>query len=167
MTKNRPRGIDGEELLAWLLSKCRPAKSGCLEWTGATMGAVPYGCLRYRGKLWYAHRLSAFLAGKLTYLTKHVLHSCDNPLCCNPDHLREGTTFENMADKELRGRANRARGSSHGMAKLTEADVLAIRCDPRTQTAIAKAFGVSQSLVSTIKRGETWRSVPPASANKE
>ena len=36
-----------------------------------------------------------------------VLHSCDNPRCCNPDHLRPGTHGENMADKASRGRSGR------------------------------------------------------------
>lgn len=35
----------------------------------------------------------------------HILHSCDDPRCCNPDHLRPGTHGENMADKVSRGRS--------------------------------------------------------------
>ncbi|WP_428985700.1 HNH endonuclease [Sinomonas terricola] len=34
----------------------------------------------------------------------HILHSCDNPPCVNPGHLRPGTRFDNMQDKVLRGR---------------------------------------------------------------
>ena len=33
-----------------------------------------------------------------------VLHSCDNPACCNPLHLRLGSHVENMEDKRRRGR---------------------------------------------------------------
>lgn len=34
----------------------------------------------------------------------NTLHECDNPGCCNPDHLREGTQAENIADMDARGR---------------------------------------------------------------
>lgn len=33
-----------------------------------------------------------------------LLHSCDNPPCCNPSHLSEGTHLENMLDKISKGR---------------------------------------------------------------
>lgn len=39
----------------------------------------------------------------------HALHSCDNPPCSNPRHLRWGTHPENMADKVARGRAKPGR----------------------------------------------------------
>jgi HNH endonuclease len=37
--------------------------------------------------------------------TEHVMHSCDNPPCCNPNHLSIGTHHENMIDSMLKGRA--------------------------------------------------------------
>lgn len=39
----------------------------------------------------------------------HALHSCDNPSCCNPAHLRWGTAAENALDKMHRGRAKAGR----------------------------------------------------------
>lgn len=38
----------------------------------------------------------------------HVLHSCDNPPCVNPRHLRFGTREENMGDSIKRGRNSNA-----------------------------------------------------------
>lgn len=42
----------------------------------------------------------------------HVLHSCDNPPCCNPAHLFLGTNADNTADRHAKGRD--ARGAAHG-----------------------------------------------------
>ena len=36
---------------------------------------------------------------------RHVLHRCDNPICCNPKHLRFGTIAQNARDRVRKGRA--------------------------------------------------------------
>jgi hypothetical protein len=48
--------------------------------------------------------------------SKWVLHTCDNPRCCNPKHLYLGTVLENNRDMIARGR----RPYSPGKAHLTE-----------------------------------------------
>lgn len=53
-----------------------------------------------------------------------VLHSCDNPPCCNPAHLRVGTPKDNSDDKLLKNRE--ARGESCGKSKLTSVDITLI-----------------------------------------
>lgn len=48
-----------------------------------------------------------------------VLHSCDNPRCCNPAHLSIGTQAENVADMIKKGRARfdrRERANQFGAA---------------------------------------------------
>ena len=48
-------------------------------------------------------------------------------------------------------------GSKHGSAKLTEEQVLAIRqIEGRSQQSIANEYGVSQAVISSILRRETW-----------
>lgn len=74
----------------------------CWEWKGTR---TPQGYGRYHltsGKV-LAHRLAyGFFHGKKP--VNDVLHSCDNPGCVNPAHLREGTNQENVNDKMVRGR---------------------------------------------------------------
>ncbi len=51
------------------------------------------------------HRLVWELANGPIAEGLHVLHRCDNPSCCSPNHLALGTHAENMADKAGKGRA--------------------------------------------------------------
>jgi len=128
----------------------------CLEWTGGCYGNG-YGSTRAYGKQWQTHRLALHLEG--VDITGHyVLHSCDNPLCCNPDHLRTGTPQDNMDDKVSRGR--QPLGSNHGSAKLTEQDVLEIRAiTGMTQRAIAKRYDVGHTVINYIINRKTWQHI--------
>ncbi len=51
-----------------------------------------------------AHRVAFWLATGVEPGDAHVLHSCDNPPCVRPSHLRLGSHLDNMADKVRRGR---------------------------------------------------------------
>lgn len=77
---------------------------GCWEWTGAKRGRG-YGAFKVNGKIVYAHRYSFELHwGKLGHRSLVVRHTCDNRLCCNPNHLIMGTAKENTQDAIHRGR---------------------------------------------------------------
>lgn len=85
---------------------------------------------------------------------RQALHSCDNPNCINPKHLRWGTISDNMRDAYARGR-HRLTG-----AKLTEDQVRAIRYEERGKLEdIARKYGISDANVSCIKRGQTWKGI--------
>jgi len=92
-----------------------------------------------------------------------VLHSCDNPPCVNPGHLRIGTSTDNAADRaeRRRGREHRDVGEKHPAAKLTEVQARQIIAElqlptRRTQTAIAADFGIRQAHVSRLARRQSW-----------
>ncbi len=88
----------------------------------------------------------------------YVLHSCDEPKCVNPAHLRTGTQKNNMEDRKKAG--NTARGSKIASAKLNEDVVREIRRLLKegvlTQQAIADRFGVSDTTISHIRSGARW-----------
>jgi DNA invertase Pin-like site-specific DNA recombinase len=93
-----------------------------------------------------------------------VCHKCDTPKCVNPDHLFVGTAKDNMEDCKKKGRSGGGTktpllGESNPRAKLSPEHIVGIRTDDRPQRAIAKDFGVTQALVSKIKRNEIWRHV--------
>lgn len=83
---------------------------------------------------------------------RHALHSCDNPCCCNPAHLRWGTHSDNMCDVELRGR--------RPTTKLTPDLVRAMRAEPKQPLGpLAAKYGVSVPTVSEVLNRNTWRFV--------
>jgi hypothetical protein len=86
-----------------------------------------YGRVFHRGKVRWAHRVAWELANGPIPEGMWVLHSCDNPPCCNPAHLRLGTPADNAADRDARGRRRPPRGEANGRAKLSAEDVVDLR----------------------------------------
>lgn len=129
-------------------------QDGCWNWFGATT-STGYGCLRNRGKLYYAHRFSYELHNNVKLPRDvEVIHSCDNPVCTNPLHLTVGRHLENMHDAIRKGRIS-------GIP-LSEEDILRIRGmydDGITQYEIANQYGSNQSYISRIVRMERRQNV--------
>lgn len=86
-----------------------------------------------------------------------VLHECDNPPCCNPQHLFLGNHKKNIRDMVKKGR--QAQGERHGNARLTEKDVRAIRVDSRPLKEIAAEYGVRADHICDIRKRKRWRCV--------
>lgn len=97
---------------------------GCWIWTGQVLPRRAYGRFYYDGKTRYAHRVALMLLKGLPIDTEgDTLHSCDNPSCVNPDHLKYGTHQENMIDALEKGRTIKPghwNGSSNPHAKLSD-----------------------------------------------
>jgi hypothetical protein len=51
------------------------------------------------------------------------------------------------------------RGELDGNAKLTEADVLAIRASSDSGPVLARRFGVSRTTISEIRLRKTWQHI--------
>jgi len=141
----------------------RPDLGPCWIWTaGINKPRGGYGMFALRkGVIRRAHRI----AWELTYGSPGdlwVLHHCDNPPCVRPAHLFLGTPKDNAGDMEAKGRGNHPRGSARSQARLSEADVLAIR-EARRQGAVgaelARRYGVHRSTVYHICQGDYWKHV--------
>jgi hypothetical protein len=77
---------------------------GFRKWDG--YGWLARACGDGRVRHMTAHRYAWILKHGEPKDGLHILHKCDNPPCCNPDHLRLGTHDENMAEMLARGRHN-------------------------------------------------------------
>lgn len=130
--------------------------SRCWLWQGS-INKSGYGLTKVGRKTAVAHRVAHWLAHGPIKSNQVICHRCDQPICCNPSHLFAGTQKDNIADCIAKGRF--VYGERNGQAKLTDIQVRAIRASLIGQVATAKAFGVSQALVSGIQRREKWRHV--------
>lgn len=85
-------------------------KSGCRIWKGAK-NPDGYGRFYYESKPQLAHRVVFSLANNIHLKDVNVVrHSCDNPACCEPTHLLNGTHKDNMLDRVVR--RTRRRGNT-------------------------------------------------------
>lgn len=113
------------------------------------------------GRKEYVHRLSWKVHKGLSPPGKQVLHTCDNTVCWNPDHLFAGSNSENRVDSVAKGR--HAHGSTHQWAKLTDNDVRAIRADRATGLTlkeIAAKHNVPFKTVDKIVYRVSWKHLP-------
>lgn len=129
----------------------------CWPWLGDTTHG--YGVFFYVGRLRPAHELAlSFTTGEARAEGFETCHSCDNPPCCNPAHLRFDTRLANVDDMWDRDRA--AVGERAPNARLTASHVRAIR-ERRAQGAIqkhlAEQYGLSAAYVSEIVNGLVWQ----------
>jgi hypothetical protein len=123
----------------------------CWPWTGRT-DDKGYG--RAHGTR--AHRIACALVHGPIPDELGALHSCDNPPCCNPFHLRAGTQQDNAQDALSRGRFSK--GERNGNSKLTAAQVAYVIENPegKTGTALAAQFGVAKSTISYVRSKRSW-----------
>jgi len=132
-------------------------ESGCWIWLGGIRAkSRGYGCLGVGNTVMQAHRASWLAYRGPIPDGKHVLHRCDVRLCINPDHLFLGTNADNVADKVAKGRGADLRGTKNPRAKLTEADVMAIRQSKLTGPQLAKIYGIAKQNIYAAKHGKTW-----------
>ncbi len=146
----------------------------CWFWTD-TLNKDGYGKFHLpTGIHWSQGRAHMFSVPRVAYKIAHgsipnnrlICHTCDNPRCVNPKHLKLGTQFDNMQQMISRGRGNKAHGEKHSKSKLTEKDVLEIRkthglkgIGGISAAKLAKKFGVSYVLIRAIATKKIWKHV--------
>jgi len=113
----------------------------CWNWMGY-LTCREYGSWMISNKSYLAHRLVYENIYGSIPTGLFVCHRCDNPSCCNPNHLFLGTNSDNVADKVFKGRQS---------FKLSKEDIFEIifmySSGNYSQKELGKMFGVSQSAI--------------------
>lgn len=150
-------------------------KSGdCWTWTGL-LDKAGYGRFHIGGKSRLAPRYSYELHVGAIPEGAFILHSCDNPACVNPAHLRPGTQQDNMDDAVARGRRaygdrsgarlhpeRLARGERSHLSKFTADQVREIRAAyeaGETQAALQRRFNCANNAIWSIVHRITWKHI--------
>lgn len=102
----------------------------------------------------YEMKVGSIPAGML------VMHTCDNPPCVNPEHLKLGTDLDNTRDKLLKRRHDNIT-----RPKLTPEKVKAIRREywyknkRSNAKELAAKYGVGHGTIVQAANGATWENV--------
>jgi hypothetical protein len=85
--------VDYKKLFEFIRSKITVSEDGCWEWLGRVNGDG-YGVVIRDNKYFYTHRV-AYMAH---YENEAMLvgHMCNNKKCCNPEHLKNKSSRENV-----------------------------------------------------------------------
>lgn len=143
------------------LSKVNQTEN-CWEWCG-TKNPAGYGIIQTdwakEMKTQYAHRISYMLfKGDLNGLD--ILHSCDNPKCVNPSHLRLGTQAENNKDRDEKGRHKALSGLEHGSSIFNKQqidDIRKMRSEGIYYKDIAEKYNCNRRTIERICLNKTYK----------
>jgi hypothetical protein len=116
----------------------------CWEWR-LSKSKDGYGFSCVGGKIQLASRLAFTLSGgALTEEKPYVCHKCDNPSCCNPNHLFAGSQKDNMHDMIQKGRArpgHRNKGKSQQAGQSDTKKVSRLAKELQSKSVVCKRCG--------------------------
>lgn len=162
-------------------------KAGCWEWKGSR-SEKGYGLIKVDGKSRRAHRVAAMLwLGFDIDSDLYICHKCDNPPCCNPDHLFIGTHQDNMLDRVIKSgslerkrqqrfkhvdkvvkqivdalhKFNKKKHNKQHNCKINKDIAEEIRNKYNqgntSQRKLAKEYGLAHSNIKNIVNGASWK----------
>lgn len=143
----------------YIKERCKTNReTGCWEWQEKSVDRSGYGLIKHRWfgeKFMYVHRIMYEIKNGHIPEDMIVLHSCDNPRCCNPEHLSVGTHYMNTLDMLMKDRQH---------SKLSRIDVIRMKrylvAKRYTHKELAEKYGVSVGTIRGIAQGKTWKHVP-------
>jgi hypothetical protein len=129
----------------------------CWKWTGSK-NDKGYGQIRNNKKIFYAHRISYEIHNGSINDGQVVIHSCDNPECTNPRHLKVGSQADNLHDAFMKGRMNGTPIFDNDVRDI----INLYNIQGYTQKHIAKLYGCNQSNICRIVNNKTRKAAQNA-----
>lgn len=170
-----PLGLSALEARYWSKVVVVNDDDSCWEWTATRFEGKNenYGKFNFvnpetsKRNATPAQRVAFYLTRG--HMPKVARHTCDNPPCCRPSHIRDGSQADNIADMDERGRrvVHDQTGESNPIAVLTEDLVREGRrryAAGEANEVMAMELGVSPTALRLAIRGDTWKhvtDVPP------
>lgn len=131
------------------LDRIKISENGCWEWQHSK-NKRGYGKISIDGILWRTHRYSyQYYIGEIGDL--NVLHKCDNPACCNPEHLFLGDLHDNVMDMIKKGRCRAVKLTVEEVFEIRELFELGI---PRI--VISEYLGIKRRTIDNVINGSRW-----------
>jgi len=133
----------------------------CWPWLAAVRRKDEgYGAFWINGHHQPASRIAYSLIFHNVPINLQVCHHCDNPSCCNPEHLFLGTNIDNVQDRDKKGRGASGEKKRTSTWSFCQKDVIFIRKLIKNKTLkqieVAKMFNVSPSVINNLIKGRTY-----------
>jgi len=116
----------------------------CWIWQGNTGGT--YGKIREKDKFYSTHRISYMIFKGEIPSDKWVCHTCDIPLCINPEHLFLGSPSDNTRDAFNKNRMDHCLGENNKFSQFTNdqtEEMRKLKKEGFTYKRLAKIFNCS------------------------
>lgn len=138
-------------------------ENGCIECLSHCKDNCGYTRIWYNGKQERLFRVIYQLKNGDIPKNMVLRHTCDNPSCCNIEHLVLGTQKDNVDDMIKRGRSKQCterksiQGTKNKSNKLSEDAVRNIYLSNLSSYKLSKLYNVSRANIILIKKGKTWK----------
>jgi hypothetical protein len=146
---------------SFLMSRIKIDNSGCWLWVKRNGEIAPrYGQFVNNGKHYRSHVVAYEIFVGSIDKGQFVCHSCDNPPCCNPNHLFLGSPQDNSDDMVQKGRSN------NGRQRISQEIIEKVRLlsgEGVSQEYIAKILKIGKGTVFDIIHFNKPYSIAPSS----
>lgn len=137
--------------------------NGCLECVSHSKDDYGYTRIYFKGK--HSRLFRVIYEQKYGEIPKGMVvrHICDNPSCCNINHLELGTPTDNVNDMITRGRSGyhktkpTIQGTKNKSNILSEEDVKNIYLSKFSYKKLSVKYNVSKTTIMLIKKQKMWK----------